>query len=67
MEKLGYLLLALVALAWLIAVVTGLIIAFPWGLIGLVGIIGLGLLLIKVISDRIDNKEDDYYSKNVDK
>lgn len=67
MEKLGYILLSIVAVAWLIIVISGLVMAFPWGIIGLVGILGIGVLLIKVISDRINNKEDDHYSKNVHK
>jgi hypothetical protein len=67
MEYIGYFLLAIVAILWIIAMIVGLIIAFPYGLIGLVAILGLGLLLIKVITDRLQNKEDDHYSKNVDK
>jgi hypothetical protein len=66
MERLGYALLAIVALAWITVVITGLVMALPWGLIGLVGILGIGLLLIKVLNDRLDNKEDDHYSDNVD-
>jgi len=67
MEYIGYFLLAIVVIVWIIAMIVGLIIAFPFGLIGLVAILGLGLLLIKVITDRLQNKEDDHYSKNVDK
>lgn len=66
MEKLGYTLLAIVAIAWITIVITGLVMAYPWGLIGLIGILGLGLLLIKVLADRLNNKEDDHYSNNVD-
>jgi hypothetical protein len=67
MEYLGYFLLAIVVIIWIIAMVIGMIVAFPFGIIGLVAITGVGLLLIKVISDRLQNKEDDHYSKNVDK
>lgn len=67
MEKIGYMLLAIVGLIWITVILTGLVMAWPYGLIGLIGILGLGFLLIKVISDRINNKEDDHYSKNVDK
>ena len=67
MEKIGYTLLAIVALVWITVILTGLVMAWPYGLIGLIGILGLGFLLIKVISDRLNNKEDDHYSKNVDK
>lgn len=67
MEKTGYTLLAIVAIIWIGVVTGGLVIAFPYGLIGLVGILGIGFLLIKVISDRLNNEEDDHYSDNVDK
>lgn len=67
MEKIGYVLLAVVAGCWLIAMVAGMIATFPVGVIGLVAIIGVGLLLAKVIRERLANKEDDYYSRNIDK
>lgn len=66
-EYIGYLLLAIVVIAWIIAMIVGMVLAFPFGLIGLVAILGFGLLLIKVITDRLQNKEDDHYSKNVEK
>jgi hypothetical protein len=67
MEKIGYVLLAIVALIWIGAMIYGMVAAFPVGLIGLVAILGIGFLLAKVVKDRITNKEDDHYSKNVHK
>lgn len=67
MEKAGYVLLSIVAGCWALAILAGMIAAFPFGLIGLVGIVGIGLLLVKVLKERIANKEDDHYSKTVDK
>ena len=67
MENIGYILLLIVVVCWLIAILWGLIAAFPAGLIGLVAIAGIGFLFAKVIKDRLVNKEDDHYSKNVDK
>jgi len=67
MEKIAYILLLIVALCWLLAMLVGMVAAFPMGLIGLVGIAGMGLLFIKVVRERLKNKEDDYYSKNIDK
>ncbi len=67
MEKVAYgILLALVAL-WLILIVAGTIAAFPVGLLGLVGIVAIGLLFAKVVRERLANRDDDYYAKNVDK
>ena len=67
MEYLGYFFLAIVVIIWIIAMIVGMIVAFPFGIIGLIAITGVGLLLIKVITDRLKNKEDDHYSENVDK
>ncbi len=66
-EKIGYLCLGLVAVCYLVAMLIGMVAAFPLGLIGLVAIVGIGALLIKVISERRNNAEDDHYSKTVDK
>ena len=66
MEKAGYVLLALVAIVYLLLVIGGLIIVFPWGIIGLVLIVGLGLLFTRVLKDRLSSKEDDYYSKKIE-
>ncbi|MGR8934926.1 MAG: hypothetical protein ACU837_11135 [Gammaproteobacteria bacterium] len=67
MENIGYVLLAIVAAVWLIAVLAGMIAAFPLGIIGLLALGGIGLLFAKVVKERLANKEDDYYSKHVDK
>jgi hypothetical protein len=66
-EKWGYSLLVIIAIAYLIAIFIGMIAAFPFGLLGLVFIAALGILMIKVLKERLQNKEDDYYSKEVDK
>ena len=67
MEKIGYVLLGIAAFCWIIAIIIGAVVAFPVGLIGLIAIIGIGILFAKVIKDRLENKEDDHYSKNIDK
>jgi hypothetical protein len=66
-EKIGYTLLGIVALAWIVAIFIGMIVAFPFGLFGFVAIVGLGFLFIKVLKERLNSAEDDYYSKNVEK
>lgn len=67
MENIGYFLLGIVAVIWIIAVIIGVIVAFPFGLIGLLAILGFGFLFAKVIKDRLENKEDDHYSETVEK
>lgn len=66
MENLGYFFLAVVALVWVGLLFAGIIMAMPYGLIGLIAILGIGLLLAKVVKDRLNNKEDDHYSDNID-
>jgi hypothetical protein len=66
-EKWGYSLLSILAVIYLIAMFVGMIAAFPFGLPGLLLIGGIGVLLVKVIKERMQNKEDDYYSKEIDK
>ncbi|MCB1776779.1 MAG: hypothetical protein KDI50_05010, partial [Candidatus Competibacteraceae bacterium] len=65
MEKIAYMLLTIVAGCWIIAIIAGMIAAFPVGIIGFITIVGIGLLFVKVIRDRLANKEDDYYSNNI--
>jgi len=66
-EKFGYGALALVALCYLVAMLLGVIAAFPFGLIILLLLLGVGALLVKVVKERLASKEDDYYDKNVEK
>ena len=67
MEKLGYVLLVAVAAVWLYAMIRGMVALLPYGLVGLVALAGIGLLFAKVVKDRVESTEDDYYSKNVDR
>ncbi len=66
MEVIGYLLLGIVAVVWIGAMIFGMVAAEPWGIIGLVAILGIGILFIKVLKDRLESKEDDYYEDNID-
>ncbi|MDZ7737182.1 MAG: hypothetical protein U5P41_14680 [Gammaproteobacteria bacterium] len=66
-EKIGYLCLGIIALLYIVALIYGLVSAGPFGIMGLIGIVGIGALLIKVLKERITNKEDSYYSRNVEK
>ena len=65
MKTLGYTLLSLVAAIWLIAMLAGLVAAYPYGLIGLLAFAGIGALFVHVITERLHNKEDAHYDKTV--
>lgn len=66
MEKLGYAILLVVAIYWIVQFVRGMIAGFPYDWAAGAVVVGLGLLFAKVVRDRLASKEDDYYSKNVD-
>ena len=65
-ERIGYALLGIIAIAYLIAIFVGLIAMFPFGLLGLLLIAAIGILMIKVVKERFQNKEDDYYTKEIE-
>jgi hypothetical protein len=67
MEKMGYIILILVTIAWIIAWIVGMFENVWLGIIGLVTIIGLGLLFVKALTDRLASKKDDKYSRDVEK
>tara|TARA_B100000902_G_scaffold272724_1_gene258633 strand:+ start:387 stop:674 length:288 start_codon:yes stop_codon:yes gene_type:complete len=67
MEKLGYILL--IGFYVLIAnfIISDIEVFYPDGFLLLLGSSGLFLLFCKVLKERLDNKEDSYYSKEIDK
>ena len=67
MEKVGYTILIIVAITWMIAMIIGMFENLWIGIIGLITIIGLGFLFIKALTDRLASKKDDKYSKEVKK
>ena len=67
MEKAAYAILLGLAVLWLLAIVAGMVAAFPYGVLGLLAVVAVGLLFIKVLRERLANKEDDHYSRHVDK
>ena len=67
MENAGYFFIALGVVLWGLLVIFGIVQSPIAGIFGGAFIIGFGILLIKVLKDRAQNKEDDYYDKNVEK
>ncbi|MBO8153029.1 MAG: hypothetical protein DRP91_06445 [Candidatus Neomarinimicrobiota bacterium] len=65
MEKIAYAILLIVLISLVIAMLAGLITLLPYGLPALVLITGFGLLFTKALKERLQSKEDNYYSKNV--
>jgi len=67
MEKTAYAILLVLTAVWILTIVVGSVAAFPVGLIGLLVLVAVGLLFVKVLKERLSNKEDQYYSDNVEK
>lgn len=67
MEKTGYIILIIVAIVWIIAGIAGMFRNVWIGIIGLITLVGLGLLFIKALSDRMKSSKDDCYSKDIEK
>ena len=67
MEKTAYFILIIVAVAWMIAWIFGMFQNIWIGIIGIAMLLGLGLLFIKALTDRMNRKKDDRYSRDVKK
>ena len=59
--------LGIVAVLYVTALVVGMLQMLPFGLIGLAVIAFLLWIVGRIIYERLNNAEDDYYEKNVDK
>ena len=67
MEKLGYFLITAFYVVLIVLTLQDIEEFYPEGLVLLLIYSGLFILLIKVLKERLGNKEDDYYSKEVHK
>ncbi len=66
-EKIAYAILIGLAALLLVGLVVGAVAAWPYGVLGLLGLIAIALLFFKVLRERLASREDDHYSRNVDK
>ena len=67
MEKVGYCILILATIAWIIAGICGIFQNIWIGIIGIDTMFGLGLLFLKTLNDRIKSRREDRYSRDVKK
>lgn len=65
LDRLALIFVLVPVVLWLTIMVTTAIALFPFGLVVLVVLGAVGYLFWRVISERLSNKEDDYYEKNV--
>lgn len=66
MERVAYAILLTLAALWLAGIVAGLVAVLPYGVVGLLLILAVGLLFVKVLRERMANADDDHYSRHVD-
>jgi peptidoglycan/LPS O-acetylase OafA/YrhL len=65
LDKIALILVIVLATVWAMAMLAGLVASLPYGLpVLLLFAIG-GYLIYRVLRDRLDNAEDDYYEKNI--
>ena len=55
----------LVGTLYLVAILAGMIAAWPWGLVGLIGLGFVGILLGGVLRQRLRDPEDAHYTRHV--
>ena len=67
MEKLGYMLIGLFYLLGSYLTLEEIDQFYPEGLLVILIYSGLLVLFVKVLKDRLNNKDDDYYSKEIDR
>ncbi|MEC7918930.1 MAG: hypothetical protein ACJ0Q5_02055 [Candidatus Neomarinimicrobiota bacterium] len=66
MEKLGYILIGLFYLLGSYLTLKEIEQFYPEGLLVILIYSGLLVLFVKVLKERLNNKDDDYYSKEID-
>ncbi len=67
LDQIILVLVIIVAVIWVGTMVAGMVAMTPWGLLGLIPLAIVLAILGRVIYQRLNNAEDDYYEKNVDK
>ena len=67
MEKLGYILIGLFYLFGSYLTLEEIDQFYPEGLLVILIYSGLLVLFVKVLKERLNNKDDDYYSKEIDR
>jgi hypothetical protein len=65
LDKLALICVIVVAAIWCALLVASAVAALPFGLPVLFVLLVLGYFIYRVVRDRIENKEDDYYDKNI--
>ena len=65
LDKLALICIIVPVAIWFFIAFVGALALFPYGLLVLVVLLIIGYFFYRVIRERIENKEDDYYEKNI--
>jgi membrane protein implicated in regulation of membrane protease activity len=65
LEKLALICVVIFAVIWSSLLLASAVAAFPYGLIVLLALLVAGYFIYRVVRERMENKEDDYYEKNI--
>lgn len=66
MERAGLTIIVGLAAAYILAMIVFSIAALPFGLLPLLGLIGMGLFFAKAAKDKLGNEEDEKYNEKVE-
>lgn len=67
LEKIFLIVFICVLCAYALALVFAAIAVFPYGLVGLIVLAGIGYVAYRLIKEHLGNKEDRYYEDNFDR
>ncbi len=67
LDKLALICIVVPVVIWFFIAFIGALALFPYGLVVLIALLIVAYFFYRVIRERIENKEDDYYEKNINK
>jgi len=65
-DKLALILVVAAGAVWAVVMFAGLVAMLPYGLPALIVFLAVGYIIYRVVRDRLDNEEDDYYDNNIE-
>lgn len=65
LDKLALIVVIIFAAIWSALLLASAVATFPFGLVILFGLLVAAYFIYRVVRERVENKEDDYYEKNI--
>jgi len=67
LDQIALIIVVAMAVAWLVVFAGGMMQIMPYGFIVLIPLALFLWIVVRIVQQRLKNKEDDYYHKNIDK